>query len=436
MSNILTNTTDLQEVLELLQNKAVPTGVDTSDATATADDILEGETAYVDGVKLTGTIPKVSVATPSVTISSSGLITAEVTQDAGYITSATKSTTRQLTTKSATTITPSTSTKTAVPTGVYTTGDITVAGDADLIANNIKSGVSIFGVTGNFEYISEGDTPEDNAQYLADVLNGNVTELINDQILKVNASFQLNNTKLVYVSLPNATRLEDNCFSGCTNLKYADVSGATEMRAGCFGSVTRLVLVNFNSLEIFGGWGYNFNQCRNLLRLDFPTLTASITSSSFHTCRKLTALVLRADTVVPLENVNAFNETPIALYGGDVGYVYVPSSQVANYKTATNWVTYANQIRAIEDYPTICGGDFNFVINETHALRAEEGMTWVTWCNSVYNTIGYSINNNGELLNGSGAHVEIYENSSYTSNSKIDPTSVLQEDKFYYIKEV
>lgn len=90
-------------------------------------------------------------ATPSITVDSNGLITASATQNSGYVSAGTKSATVQLTTKAATTITPGTSSKIAVAKNVYTTGDITVAGDADLKAANIKKGVNIFGVTGTYE---------------------------------------------------------------------------------------------------------------------------------------------------------------------------------------------------------------------------------------------------------------------------------------------
>ena len=56
----------------------------------------------------------------------------------------------QLTTKGAATITPGTSDQT-IASGTYLTGAQTVKGDANLIAGNIKKGVSIFGVAGSFE---------------------------------------------------------------------------------------------------------------------------------------------------------------------------------------------------------------------------------------------------------------------------------------------
>lgn len=66
-------------------------------------------------------------ATPSISVNSSGLITASATQSAGYVAAGTKSGTKQLTTQAAKTVAPTKSEQTAVAAGVYTTGAVKVA---------------------------------------------------------------------------------------------------------------------------------------------------------------------------------------------------------------------------------------------------------------------------------------------------------------------
>ena len=95
---------------------------------ATASDILSGKEAIdKNGNKITGTIEIVTQATPIVSIDTNGKITASATQSEGYVSAGTKSGTKQLTTQAAKTITPSTSSQTAISKNVYTTGAITVA---------------------------------------------------------------------------------------------------------------------------------------------------------------------------------------------------------------------------------------------------------------------------------------------------------------------
>lgn len=95
-------------------------------------------------------VPAAAQAVPTISVSSAGLITASAAQEAGYVAAGTKSATKQLTTQAGKTVTPGTTQQTAVASGRYTTGTVYVAGDADLKAANIKSGVNIFGVAGTY----------------------------------------------------------------------------------------------------------------------------------------------------------------------------------------------------------------------------------------------------------------------------------------------
>lgn len=96
---------------------------------------------------LDGIPGSVEQATPEISVSTGGLITASATQQAGVVAAGTKTATQQLTAQAAQTITPGTTDKT-ITSGRYLTGTQTIKGDANLVANNIRSGVSIFGVNG------------------------------------------------------------------------------------------------------------------------------------------------------------------------------------------------------------------------------------------------------------------------------------------------
>ena len=91
--------------------------------------------------------------------------------------------------------------------------------------------------------------------------------------------------------------------------------------------------------------------CSALTQADFSNLQ-HIQHSTFYGDKKFATLIIRTQAVAKLDATSAFKDTLIA---SGTGYIYVPSDMVSNYKTATNWSTYANQIRAIEDYPDITG---------------------------------------------------------------------------------
>lgn len=127
-----------------------PEGLDTSDATATASDILEGATAYVNGELIVGT--HVCEAEP---ILESLYVTPEREEITKYPGDGVDGFNEvivagvNLQDKEAT---PSATETTVEPDNAYVgLGRVTILGDSNLIAENIKEGISIFGISGTLK---------------------------------------------------------------------------------------------------------------------------------------------------------------------------------------------------------------------------------------------------------------------------------------------
>lgn len=167
---------NLASAIDSIPEATEPTLQSKTVSPATSSQTVKPDNGY-DGLSqvTVNAMPAATQATPSISVSSGGLITASSTQPAGYVAAGTKSATKQLTTQGAQTITPGTSNKT-IASGRYLTGTQTIKGDANLKAANIAKGVSIFGVTGTHE--GGEDISAETAEYteqldeLEDVIDG------------------------------------------------------------------------------------------------------------------------------------------------------------------------------------------------------------------------------------------------------------------------
>lgn len=154
------------------------------------------------------------------------------------------------------------------------------------------------------------------------ILTRRATTISNDRITYLGIEVFRNYDSLAVADFPNVTSTGVNVFYACYALHTVNLPSLISINSNMFA---------YSSL---------------LKRLNFPSVE-SISGGAFSSCSRLVTLILRkADAVCTLENVSAFSGTPIAK---STGFVYVPDDLVEQYKAATNWSTYANQIKPISE---------------------------------------------------------------------------------------
>lgn len=187
---------------------------------------------------------------------------------------------------------------------------------------------------------------------------------INDRITKVGHYGFGGCTNLISVDLPNVVTVGDSGFYNCRLLKSANLPKltslgnngfnstgfdsinlplCTEIGSSSFSMTNQLVSVILPLVASIPGFCFNYSSVQ---KIDTSSVT-SIAAYAFDDARQLDTLILRNASVCTLANsTNTFTNTKIA---AGTGYIYVPDNLVDSYKTATNWVTFANQIKPISE---------------------------------------------------------------------------------------
>ena len=229
---------------------ALKLSVQTADANATAADILSGKTAWVKGTKISGSIG----------------------------------------TKAATTIIPGTSDQT-IASGVYLAGAQTIKGDANLIADNIKSGTSIFGITGSYA----GSAPSLQSKSVTYTSNGTATitpDAGYDGLGSVDVT--------VNVDVASVSTVTINCEGNDSFAFWLSPDGVfhkTNLNAGA----NTIIVNQYSPIGVYNTYNYPLNNLNNIVDSGGRVKLGDSTTYQFYTYRIYYATAITASATQPTD---------------------------------------------------------------------------------------------------------------------------------------
>ena len=134
------------------------------------------------------------------------------------------------------------------------------------------------------------------------------------------------NMPILRIEIPNSViKLGDSCFYNCSKMEAIDLPQS---------------IINLGSVT--------FRACTSLKYFIVPPLVSILYNALFLGASKLSALIIQSNNMILLAQVNALQGTEIEK---GTGYIYVPDDLVESYKGATNWSTYASQIKGLSELP-------------------------------------------------------------------------------------
>lgn len=180
---------------------------------------------------------------------------------------------------------------------------------------------------------------------LAGLIDRSLTSItINTNVGKY-AFYGCTNLKSVVI-LDGVTVIGGNAFNGCSNLEYIKFpQSLITISSFALGGCSKLQSVDLQNVTFFADNAFNSALLLKTLKVNVKTTFGGNALRN----SKIETLVLTNDNMSVLQGTLGTN-TPIV---DGTGYIYVPANLLEDYKSATNWVTYADQFRAIEDHPEV-----------------------------------------------------------------------------------
>lgn len=191
---------------------------------------------------------------------------------------------------------------------------------------------------------SMGDYIASNNPYYAYLEDRKIGTLLSTEITKVRDYGLYERESLMAIDLPNCINVGSYAFSYCTALENVNLPECINVGKSAFSYCEKLQNVNIPKCTIIKD--STFQYC-NFKKIDL-NFVEKIESWAFYNCTALECVkILNTETVCALANIHAFSRT---LIEAGNGYIYVPDELIEQYRTATNWSAFANQIKPLSEY--------------------------------------------------------------------------------------
>lgn len=179
---------------------------------------------------------------------------------------------------------------------------------------------------------------------LKEFIEGTLTEIVDDTITTVGNKALYYNSTIQNVDLPNCASVGQYAFSDCSTLTNINLPSCVTLSKGALSDCIKLTSIVLPNCTTVGDTA--FHGCDALERIDLVSVT-KVGTKAFYSCDKLTTLIIRTNQVAKVtDGTYLLSYTPI---GSGKGYIYVPDNLIENYKVASGWATYKDQIKGLSE---------------------------------------------------------------------------------------